>query len=680
MNINNVKIILLVLFGALEVASWAGENVSGVQTPTAAPNGSQIQTHLRIDVKDETKNVHLVSSTNNPNILTKAYVLKNADPYELLAYFQSAVKSEQISGDRAKVETIKYNDGTGILIVSAEDYRFGKQINGLGFDEIVAMLDKPGVVNSAGTIGYAYFPKYVSAAWLAEKLSNVGLNLPDQKELEGGKDKIVVDASLNALFIYVPPYQVKNVNEMIKQYDGPISELRVKYTVYEIDAEVDGNLGVDFQAWKNGPGTDLFTAASRFGKQWDFANNFVSYPFVNKSHSQFIHFSPKWNSKYFDFLEARSKAKMLTRGEASIMNNQEARIEATSRIPDFRNSTKPADINVVSYIRLNDQRIYDSTGSSMIAPDTTGGNDGRYRLSAVDNSGVTVTLTQANHAIGAFPGTPYRGDLLITRLFDGSRYSYTLELNEQEAAAQGVQFARLPYPRNAAGALPATPENGDLLGYKVNVYNVKLERLTATLGGVGGGGAAPQEAFNYSWVTFDKYDSSENFAISRDYGLDTAIDGYGFLLSLKAVVCENSSTLSISMSNTSLIGFQGNGTPRTSRSEISTQVIVKNEGGEFVVGGVEKKAVVKSVSKVPWLGDLPIIGWALSSESEVSKKSQVVAVIEAIPVRPDSRTPEEIRKEIELITANVSDSGESLKVGFDQYLLDGEKKGIDPLP
>jgi len=675
-----IKLILLFFFGTLGFHSWSGENVSGIQTPTAAPNGSQIQTHLRIDVKDDTKNVHLISSTNNPNILTRAYVLKNADPYELLPYFREAVTAEQISGDKAKVECIKYNDGTGVLIVSAEDYRFGKQKHGMGFDEIVAELDKPGVTSSSGTIGYAYFPKYVPASWLAEQLRNVGLNLPDQKELQGGKDKIVVDNSLNAVFIYVPAYQVKNVNEMIKQYDGPVSELKVKYTVYEIDAEVDGNLGVDFQAWKNGPGTDLFTAASRFGKQWDFANNFVNYPFVNKSHSQFIHFSPKWNSKYFDFLEARSKAKVITRGEASIMNNQEARIEATTRLPGFVNGSKPADINVVSYIRLNDQRIYDSTVTSTIPPDATGGNDGRYRLSAVDNNGVTVTLTQANHAIGAFPGIPYRGDLQITRLFDGSRYSYTLELNEQEAAAQGVVFARLPYPRNGAGALPATPENGDLLGYKVNVFNVKLERLTATLGGVGGGGAAPQEAFNYSWVTYDKYDSSENFTIGKDAGLDTAINGYGFLLSLKPVVCENSSTLSIAMVNTSLIGFQGNGTPRTARSEVSTQVIVNNDGSEFVIGGVEKKALVRSVNKVPWLGDLPVIGWALSSESEVSKKSQIVAVIEAVPARPDTKTPEQVNKEIAEITSNIVDSGEVLKVGFDQYLLDKEKKGIDPLP
>ncbi|MFA6568000.1 MAG: hypothetical protein WCS96_07300 [Victivallales bacterium] len=674
------KTILFSSLAALPFALKAGDNVSGIATPTAAPNGSQIQTHLRIDVKDDTKSLHLVSSTNNPNILTKAYVLKNADPYELVAYFQSAVRSEQISGDKAKVEAIKYNDGSGILIVSAEDYRFGKQENGLGFDETVAILDRPGVTNSAGSIAYAYFPKYVSASWLAERLRNVGLNLPDQKELEGGKDKIVVDTPLNALFVYVPPYQVKNVNEMIKQYDGAIQELKVKYTIYELDVEKDGNLGLDVQAWKNGPGSDLVSVASRFGKQWDFANNAVAYPFVNKSHTQFIHFSPKWNSKYFDFLEAKGKAAVLTYGEVNIMNNQDARIEATTRLPNFRDGTKLSNIDVISYIRLSDQRIYDSTVSSAIPPDATGANDGRYRLSAVDDNGIPVTLTEANHNIGVFPGTPYRGDLQITKFFDGTHYHYTLELNEQEAAAQGVQFARLPYPRDAAGVLPAQPANGDLLGYTVKVLNVKLERLTATSAGVGGGGAAPQEAFNYAWVTYDRYDSSENFSIGRGTRQDTAVDGYGFVLNLRPVVNEQSSTLTISMTNTSLIGFQGNGTPRTSKSEISTQVTVNNDGGQFVVGGVEKKAIVKSINKVPWLGDLPIIGWALSSESTTSKKSQIVAVIEAVPSAPETKVPELARREIEEITANVVDSGDKIKVGFDQFILDPDKKTPDPLP
>ena len=707
-----MKFLILVSMVSLPLSLGADEDVSGVATPRAAPNGSQIQTQLWVQVKDDTKNVKLISTNTNANVITRTYVLKNADPYELLPYFQAAVKAQRTSNNTSKVECMKFNDGTGVLIVSAEEYRFGKQAHGMGFDDIIASLDRPGVTASSGTIGYAYFPKYVSAEWLYNALQNVGLNQSGNKELQGGKDKVVVDKSLNALFIYVPAYQVKNINEMIKQYDTPISEVNVKYTIYELDSELDGSVGVDFQAWKNGPGSEFLNISSRFGKQWDFANNIVAYPINGKSHTQFINFSPKWNSKYLDFLMSKSKASIVTSGNMSIMNNQDAKVEVTTRMADFRNGVKYANIDVISYIRLQDQRIYDFNVSSTVPPDNSGALDGRYRLTAYNEQGLPIAITSYldtvnNFSNGAAPSvaagavSPYRGDLQITRMYDGLRYSYYLELNEFEAAYQGAQFVTLWEQRSSNGNLIPPPagsptnigNNGTPLGYKTKAYNVKLERLTASVAGVGAyndntiaaGAAAvgPGAVYTYSWVNYATWDSSENFQIQKDASRDTAIDGYGFVMNLRPVTCEKSSTLDISMANTSLIGFQSNGAPRTSKSEMSTKVMVNNSGSQFVIGGIDKKSIVTSVDKLPWLGDIPGLGWLLGSESPTTKRSQLVAVIECTPIMPETKVMAMVKKEIDEMTEKVVTAGEKFtagEVGFDQYLLDGGKKGIDPLP
>jgi hypothetical protein len=694
------KILILGAVVALPLALSA-EDVTGVATPRAAPSGSQIQTQLWVQVKDETKNVKLISTNTNPNVITKTYVLKNADPYELLPYFQTAVKAQRTANNTSKVECMKFNDGTGVLIVSAEDYRFGKQVNGMGFDDIIAALDRPGVTASSGTVGYAYFPKYVSSEWLYNALQNVGMNQSGNKELQGGKDKIIVDKGLNALFIYVPSYQVKNINEMIKQYDTPISEVNVKYTIYELSSELDGSIGVDFQAWKNGPGSEFLNVSSRFGKQWDFANNIVAYPINGKSHTQFINFSPKWNSKYLDFLMSKSKASIVTSGNMSIMNNQDARVEATTRMADFRNGGKYSNIDVISYIRMQDARVYDFNVSSTVTPDNTGALDGRYRLTAYTEQGLPISITSYtntanNFSNGAQPSavTPYRGDLQVTRMYDGLRYSYYLELNEFEAINMGAQFVVLWEQRQANGNLIGPPalaptnigDNGTPLGYKTKAFNVKLERLTATPAGVSGSslaGTGNQETFIYSWVNYATWDSSQNFQIQRDVSRDTAIDGYGFVMNIRPLSCEKSSSLDISMANTSLIGFQSNGAPRTSKSEMSTKVMVNNNGSQFVIGGIDKKSIVTSVDKLPWLGDLPGLGWLLGSESPTTKKSQLVAVIECTPVMPETRVMEMVKKEIDEMTEKIVSAGDKFKaneVGFDQYLLDDEKKGIDPLP
>jgi hypothetical protein len=701
------KIAKFLILGAVVSLPLAlsAEDVTGVATPRAAPNGSQIQTQLWVQVKDDTKNVKLISTNTNPNIITKTYVLKNADPYEMLPYFQTAVKAQRTANNSSKVECMKFNDGTGVLIVSAEEYRFGKQEQGMGFDEILAALDRPGVTASSGTVGYAYFPKYVSADWLSAALHNVGMNQSGSKELQGGKDKIVVDRSLNALFIYVPSYQVKNINEMIKQYDTPVSEVNVKYTVYELDSEIDGSIGVDFQAWKNGPGAEFLNVSGRFGQQWDFAKNIVNYPTTGKSHTQFINFSPKWNSKYLDFLMAKSKASIVTTGNMSIMNNQDAKIEATTRMAEFRDGFKYANIDVISYIRLQDQRVYDFNVSSTVAPDNTGALDGRYRLTAYTEKGAPIAITSYtgtanNFSNGAAPSavTPYRGDLQITRMFDGSRYYYYLELNENEAANQQAQFVTLYEQRQSNGNLFLGPapanigSNSNGLGYKTQAYNVKLERLTATPAGaasfnagtaVGVAAVGPTEVYTYSWVNYATWDSSENFQIQRDVSRDTVIDGYGFVMNLRPITCERSSTLDISMASTSLIGFQDTGAPRTSKSEMSTKVMVSNNGSQFVIGGLEKKSIVTSVNKLPWLGDIPGLGWLLGSESPTTKKSQLVVVLECTPVMPETKVMEMVKKEIDEMTEKIVSAGDKFKaneVGFDQYLLDGEKKGIDPLP
>ena len=100
------KIAKFLILGAMVSLPLAlsAEDVTGVATPRAAPNGSQIQTQLWVQVKDDTKNVKLISTNTNANVITKTYVLKNADPYEMLPYFQTAVKAQRTSNNTSKVE------------------------------------------------------------------------------------------------------------------------------------------------------------------------------------------------------------------------------------------------------------------------------------------------------------------------------------------------------------------------------------------------------------------------------------------------------------------------------------------------------------------------------------------------------------------------------------------------
>ena len=68
------------------------------------------------------------------------------------------------------------------------------------------------------------------------------------------------------------------------------------------------------------------------------------------------------------------------------------------------------------------------------------------------------------------------------------------------------------------------------------------------------------------------------------------------------------------------------GIPTIDTTRLSTQVLVSN-GETIVLGGIFKTTSVSSVSKVPWLGDIPYIGRAFQHTSSTSDKVETLIFI-----------------------------------------------------
>ena len=106
---------------------------------------SNVQAQLKIDVKDGTKEINVIRDNNDPYVITKPYILKNADPYAVRSYLEAAVGAKSVNDSPAQVMAVKYQDGTGVVLVSAEEYRFKDSKEGRGIDDIVAALDRKGL-------------------------------------------------------------------------------------------------------------------------------------------------------------------------------------------------------------------------------------------------------------------------------------------------------------------------------------------------------------------------------------------------------------------------------------------------------------------------------------------------------------------------------------------------------
>lgn len=520
---------------ALAVPLWAQEIAvtpqpipgtvrANANIPSAGYGSSTVQTQLRVNVKDSEQAVRFVRTSTDPFVITRLYTLKHAEPYAVRGYLLNVVKGTKVSGNPVQVDAVKFNDGRGVVLVSAEDYRFRNEGSGDSIDEIIAKLDQPGIGCSSGRPKFIYFPKVNAAANLKEMVKNVGA-VGSDVEFSGGTDTLVVDGGLNALFVAAPPWSWDNIREQLDQYDRPMPEIRISYQLLEVSTENDDKLGVDFQSWKNNNGVDVFSAGGRYRNNW--ASTFAAG--INGSHSSrtdFFNFNPKWNSKYFDFLTSTGRAKVVTQGVLTAKNRRKSQITVGTGL--FYEKQTPI-------------------------PDTT----------------------------------------LNDRILPGR---------------------------------PDLPPEADL-----------------TL----------------------KHGSTQE---------TKAADGFKFELDVTPVVTGKASVLPVKVSGTSLLGWNSNGTPRLNKSSFETEIQVGNTGKDFVIGGIRRTNIIRSVSGVPLLKDLPVLGWVFSTETETARHSELVLIARAEIAGPFDSAPETVQKDVSALVKNVS-SGKDHPVrnlGFEQLGLDAD--------
>ena len=531
-----LKSILAAALAATSVASFAqvqtvevvpqpipgGTNAAN-NNPTAGYGSSTVQTQIRVDLKDTDEAVHFVRGNTDPFVITKLYELKHANPYAIRGYLLSVVKGVQINESPVQVDSIKFNDGRGVVLVSAEDYRFENKGKGDSIDEIIAELDQPNMYYTSGKPRMIYFPKVNAAANLREMVMNVGASGNDV-EFTHGVDRLVVDGGLNALFIAAPYWSWNAIKEQLDQYDVPMPEIRLSYELYEISTENDDKLGVDFQSWKNNDGVDFFSVGGRYRNNWarTFAGGIIG---SHSSRTEFFNFNPKWNTKYFDFLTSTGRAKVVTQGTITAKNRRKSEITVGSGL--FYEEEDP----------IEDTSI---------------------------NNGIVI---------------------------DGK---------------------------------PKLPVGVDLPLEHGNRQNTK------------------------------------------------ASEGFKFSLEVTPIVTGKASILPVKVSGVSLLGWNGDGTPRLNESSFETEIHLGYEARDFVIGGIKRKQIVRSVSGLPILKDIPILGWAFSTESESARETELILSVHAELATPFDNISDDLKDQLVEIDNGLTHGIEHpiTNLGFEQFGLD----------
>ena len=153
-----------------------------------------------------------------------------------------------------------------------------------------------------------------------------------------------------------------------------------------------------------------------------------------------------------------------------------------------------------------------------------------------------------------------------------------------------------------------------------------------------------------------------------------ASEGFKFSMEVTPVVAEKASVLPIKVSGVSLLGWNSDGTPRLSKSDFETEIHLGYEARDFVIGGIKRKQIVRSVSGLPILKDIPILGWAFSSESESARETELILSVHAEYAQPSDNVPESLRDELNATENDLIHGIEHpiTNLGFEQFGLDSK--------
>ena len=709
MNKLNISLILaasfmMPLFGndvVVTPQAIPGVSRANNHAPTGSYAPSNVEAQLKINVADDTKVINVIRDNNDPFVITKSYLLKHADPYAVRSYLEAAVGAKSVNTSPAQVTAVKFSDGAGAILVSAEEYRFSDSNNGKGIDGIVASLDRPGLTFLPDADAHLYFPRISRASNLRDMLLKVGSSsLDPQFEIAPGT--ITVDAELNALVIKASKWNWNDMLSMLKQYDRPIPEFKVTYRVIEIFAENDDRIGVDFQSWKNNEGVDLFSTGVIARRNW---GTFFSSAIEGNgsSRTSYWNFNPKWNTRYLDFMTSIGKAKCLAQGEIVVQNRQTSAIQVNSGFFYDRTYYTAGAKSIAegctefTYTDINPDTILRESTSKIVPLE---------KLNEMfQSAGVDSYLTKAGYTMrvmGTQVGTATYLDAIARK-----NYQTLLAAGNQVSGAEG--FKGVPISTLSAKVAEALAtamatgmfQNEDaahayLYAYKAdyksvydaskNIVMVSVDPTQAAI--MANTTTSPLSKYLSGYVDAEgnRYNGTyyrENYAyVDAAPGIihgwlqyPMVTDGFQFNLKISPVITGKAASMKFDMNGLSLLGWNSDGSARRSNSQISTTVQLPYTDQEFVLGGIRKSESVRGNTGLPYLKDLPVIGRLFSTETESIKQSQLVVIAKVEYSKPDSFAGAEIRENLGKIVKGVN-KGMNSRVGnmfFGQYGLDDDR-------
>ena len=299
---------------------------------------------------DKVQKITFIEDDAQKNMASKIYHLKHVKAADVAPFVRSAVL--RYTGDSHVSSAVDSVRKRQMLIVST----------GINFfpylDKLIDALDRKASIAKASNItGDGIAVGVYNASYRATQSM---LDIIVKGEVSSGdKDSSVkLDAGHNMFYFKDTPATVDDIKSKLAWLDKPAPQVRLDLTVYKVRDSDLKDIGIDYLAWKNGPGLDIFGAgfqslrvstADKFlrvnnaeklikslvGRGIDLVGN-ASWGFGG------FYTAPSFDMSFIRILQQNGKATISSTASMLVSNAPGKRFKS-GFAPEYQNITKDAD-------------------------------------------------------------------------------------------------------------------------------------------------------------------------------------------------------------------------------------------------------------------------------------------------------------------------------------------------
>lgn len=381
--------------------------------------------------ESSTQTLRFVQDDAQDYMVSKIYILKYAQANDLTPFVSGMVKRYNIN---SVVNCIDYQQTNQQFLTVTCPVGMMPYV-----DDFVAKADRPirvdgkipgEIIRGTGITRAVYRPKYRSGQVLVDLIVNACINAGPYGSVYGW------DCNSNQIYWKDNTTNTEFMYQFLEFLDRPAPQISLVMTVYEVRESVLRDMGIDYLAWKNGPGLDLFQTGFRvfdLSSAGSAAIQSASGPMGG------FFFAPQFDASFLRILEQNGNAKITATARLTVSN---------SDTESFGIQFNPELQNIIK--KDNDQtHVEDSSVSGA-------GENGQIYLNilgpaACIHSGSEIDFTIPAYAPGEYakaPGTlffgyeiqtagavernTYGAELIETTLISGNA---TVELNRENLLA-----------------------------------------------------------------------------------------------------------------------------------------------------------------------------------------------------------------------------------------------------